>query len=127
MRPSLDEINRVLAEASDTVVAAEPAADRDDLAPPAAAETVLDELHAAGVRVEAREGRLRLSPASSVGEALAARVRLHKAAILALLASRPPLPDATETWLAAVDRLAAEQEIPPDVLAELKSAKVKWR
>lgn len=91
------------------------------------ADAVLDEIQAAGVSVEVRDGRLRLSPASKVGEALVARVRLYKPAILALLASRPPLPDATATWLAVVDRLAAEHEIPPDVLADLKSANAKWR
>lgn len=91
------------------------------------ADELLDELKAAGVRVEATEGRLRLLPASNVSEALVARVRPLKGAILALLASRPPLPEASATWLAAVDRLASEQQIPPDVLAELKAAKAKWR
>lgn len=91
------------------------------------ADAVLDELKAAGLSVEAREGRLRLSPASRVNEALRSRVAAHKPAILSLLATRPALPDATETWLAAVDRLAAQQEVPPDVLAALKAAKVKWR
>jgi hypothetical protein len=142
MRRSIDEINRLLAEAGEAIVESEPAAEarRRPASPEPAprvihdhdkehanAAAILDELQAAGIRVEAREGRLRLLPASRVEEALAARVRLHKPAILALLASRPPLPDATETWLAVVDRLAAEHDVPPDVLAALKAAKAKWR
>lgn len=49
---------------------------------------LLDELKAAGVRVEARGDRLALLPASAVSEALVARVRPHKAGLLALLAAR---------------------------------------
>lgn len=129
MRPSLDELNRVLAQAGEATLEAEPVVDRhaDVLTELVDAGTVLDELKAAGLSVEAREGRLRLSPASRVNEALRSRVAAHKPAILSLLATRPALPDATETWLAAVDRLAAQQEVPPDVLAALKAAKVKWR
>jgi hypothetical protein len=67
------------------------------------ASAVLAELKAAGVRVEARGDRLRLLPASAVDEALVARVRPHKAGLLALLEaqSRPavaePLPPAATT------------------------------
>ncbi len=52
------------------------------------ADTVLAELNAAGVRVEARGDRLALLPASAVDEALVARVRPHKAGLLALLEAR---------------------------------------
>jgi hypothetical protein len=52
------------------------------------ADALLDELKAAGVRVEARGDRLRLLPASAVSEAIVARVRPHKAGLLALLEAR---------------------------------------
>lgn len=63
------------------------------------ADALLDELKAAGVRVEARGDRLALLPASAVDDALVARVRPHKAALLALLAARstPPLQTDTTT------------------------------
>ena len=49
------------------------------------ADEVLDALATAGVAVEAVDGRLRLSPASAVSEALRSRVAAHKPAILSLL------------------------------------------
>lgn len=52
------------------------------------ADELLDELKAAGVTVEARGARLRLSPASRVSEALQARVAALKTATLSLLAAR---------------------------------------
>jgi hypothetical protein len=52
------------------------------------ADAVLDDLKAAGVRVEARGDRLALLPASAVDDALVARVRPHKAGLLALLEAR---------------------------------------
>jgi hypothetical protein len=52
------------------------------------ADELLDELEAAGIRVEARGDRLRLLPASAVSEAIVDRVRPHKAGLLALLAAR---------------------------------------
>jgi len=68
------------------------------------AQVVLDELQASGVSVEARGDRLRLLPASAVDDALVARVRPHKAALLALLEARsrpattePPLAPAAIT------------------------------
>jgi hypothetical protein len=53
------------------------------------ADEVLDDLAAAGVAVEAVDGRLRLSPASAVSEALRSRVAADKPAILSLLAAIP--------------------------------------
>jgi hypothetical protein len=50
------------------------------------ADALLDEFKAAGVTVEAREGKLRLSPASRVNAALLARTRPLKAGLLAILA-----------------------------------------
>jgi hypothetical protein len=80
------------------------------------ADEVLDELKAAGVTVEARDDRLRLRPASSVSEALAARVRLHKPAVLELLANRPPLLDLAEDCRQLVEAVAESLRLPPDVL-----------
>jgi hypothetical protein len=51
------------------------------------ADEVLDDLAAVGVAVEAVDGRLRLSPASAVSEALRSRVAAHKPALLALLST----------------------------------------
>jgi hypothetical protein len=50
------------------------------------ADAVLDDLAAAGVAIEAVDGRLRLSPASAVGAALRDRVAGLKPAVLSLLA-----------------------------------------
>jgi hypothetical protein len=76
------------------------------------ADAILDELKAAGVRVEARGDRLRLLPASAVDEALVARVRPHKAGVLALLEarSRPPRRGDRETAEEASLRVAAAEE-----------------
>jgi hypothetical protein len=52
------------------------------------ADALLDELKAAGVAVEARDGKLRLSPASSVDAALLARTRPLKAGLLAILSAQ---------------------------------------
>jgi len=88
------------------------------------AEQVLAALAAAGVVIEAVDGRLRLSPRSAVDEALAARVAAHKPAILSLLASRP---DPAALWRQAVELVAGTVEIPPDVLEALYAARVAWR
>lgn len=88
------------------------------------ADEVLDDLAAAGVAVEAVDGRLRLSPPSAVDAALLARVAAHKPAILALLATRP---DAATLWRQAVELVAESLKLPPDVLAAAKEARVRWR
>jgi len=103
----LSEIRSKLQPATDD---REPAPPADAVEEPEAAgdqiadaSALLDELKAAGVRVEARGDRLRLLPASAVDEALVARVRPHKTGLLALLEarSRPavaePLPLAATT------------------------------
>jgi hypothetical protein len=77
------------------------------------ADQVLDDLAAAGVAVEAVDGRLRLSPASAVDAALRARVAAHKPAILSLLATRS---DAATLWRQAVEAVAESLKLPPDVL-----------
>jgi len=75
-------------------------------------DALLDELKAAGVRVEASGDRLRLLPASAVSEAIVARVRPHKASLLALLEarSRPARRGDRETPEEARDRVAAAEE-----------------
>jgi hypothetical protein len=88
------------------------------------ADAVLDELKAAGVAVEVREGNLRLSPASGVDAALLARVKASKPVILCLLATRP---DPAELWRQTVEFVAESLKLPPDVLEAARRAKVKWR
>jgi hypothetical protein len=92
------------------------------------ADETLAELLAAGVRPEAVEDRLRLHGAEKAGQELVERARRNKAGILSLLAARrpPATLDASAVWLDALDRLQAEIDVPPDVLAELKSARVKF-
>jgi hypothetical protein len=88
------------------------------------ADQVLDDLAAAGVAVEAVDGRLRLSPPTAVDAALRGRVAACKPAILALLASRP---DAATVWRQAVELVAESLKLPPDVLEAARSARVRWR
>lgn len=89
-----------------------------------AAATVLAELKAAGVAVEARAGKLRLSPATRVDAALRDRVAALKPAILSLVVlkltpSEPPparrgdLESPEEARLrqtAAIERLRLDRE-----------------
>jgi hypothetical protein len=88
-----------------------------------AADQVLNDLAAAGVAVEAVDGRLRLSPPSAVSEALKARVAACKPAILSLLATQP---DAATLWRQAVELAAKSLRIPPEVLEAAKAARVRW-
>jgi hypothetical protein len=87
--------------------------------PIADADEVLDDLAAAGVAVEAVDGRLRLSPASAVDDALRGRVAAHKAGILSLLAARSRLAvrgdretpeQARQRQAAAIERLRLDRE-----------------
>lgn len=87
------------------------------------ADQVLDELSAAGVAVEAVDGRLRLSPPSGVDAALKARVAASKPGILSLLATRP---DAATLWRLAIEKVAESLKLPPDVLEAAKAARVRW-
>jgi hypothetical protein len=87
------------------------------------ADELLDDLAAAGVAVEAVDGRVRLSPPSAVDAALLARVKASKPAILSLLATRP---DAETLWLQAVELVAERLKLPPDVLEAARSARVRW-
>lgn len=87
------------------------------------ADEVLDDLAAAGVAVEAVDGRLRLSPASAVDAPLQARVAACKPAILLLLATRP---DAATLWRQAVELVAESLKLPPDVLEAARAARVRW-
>ena len=87
------------------------------------ADDVLDALATAGVAVEVRDGRLRLSPASAVDAALQARVAAHRDGILSLLATRP---DAATLWRQAVEAVAESLKLPPDVLEAARSARARW-
>jgi hypothetical protein len=87
------------------------------------ADHVLDDLSAAGVAVDAVDGRLRLSPPSSVDAALQARAAACKAGILQLLATRP---DAATLWRQAVEKIAESTKLPPGVLEAALAARVRW-
>lgn len=91
------------------------------------ADELLDELTTSGLSVDQAGDRLRLQPAEKVDEALLARVRPLKTAILDLLSTRAPAPDAAELWRQAVESIAEACRIPDDILRDLKRAKVKWR
>ena len=91
------------------------------------ASEIVDDLAAAGVAIEAVEGKIRLTPAVRVDRGLEGRVRASKTAILELLATRSPLPDGAEAWRAAVETIARGCRLPDDVLAELKAAGIRWR
>lgn len=86
------------------------------------ADEILDELKASGVSLEVVEGRLRLRPAEKAGEGLVGRLRPLKAEILDLLATDDP----SELWRRAVELVAESCRIPPDILEDLKAAKVRW-
>jgi len=102
----------------------EPLGDADAVTELTAAKAILGELRAAGVAVEAREGNLRLSPASRVDAALLARVKASKPVILCLLATRP---DPAELWRRVIEDVAEKLKLPPDVLEAARHARVKWR
>lgn len=78
------------------------------------ADALLDELKASGVAVEARDGRLRLSPASRVDAALRDRVAALKPAILSLVVLKA---EPTDLWRQAVEVVAESLKLPADVLA----------
>lgn len=87
------------------------------------ADEILDELKASGVSLEVAEGRLRLRPAEKADAALVDRLRPLKAEILDLLQANDP----GELWRRAIDLVAQSCQIPPDILEDVKRAKVKWR
>jgi hypothetical protein len=95
----------------------------DVLAPLVDADEILDELKASGVRLEVVEDRLRLRPAEKAGAALVDRLRPLKAEILDLLATNDP----SELWRQAVALVAESCRIPPDILEDVRQAKVEWR
>lgn len=86
------------------------------------ADEILDDLKASGVSLEVMDGRLRLRPAQKADEALVGRLRPLKAEILDLLATHDP----KELWRRAVEFVAESCGIPPDILDDLKAAKVRW-
>lgn len=95
----------------------------DVLAPLVDADEILGELKASGVSLEVVEDRLRLRPAEKAGAALVDRLRPLKAEILDLLATNDP----SELWRQAVALVAESCRIPPDILEDVRQAKVEWR
>jgi hypothetical protein len=95
----------------------------DVLAPLVDADEILDELKASGMSVEAVEGRLRLRPTEKASAALVDRLRPLKAEILDLLTTNDP----SELWRQAVEFVAESCRIPPDILEDVRRAKVEWR
>ena len=92
------------------------------------ADETIEEILAAGVRPEAAGDRLRLHPAGSGGivpPGLVERARRHKAGILSLLAARERI-EPEKLWRDAIDRLAAEGAIPPELVEECKAASVQY-
>ena len=92
------------------------------------ADETIEELLAAGVRPEAAGDRLRLHPVDSGGivpPGLVERARRHKAAVLSLLAARERI-EPEKLWRDAIDRLAAEGAIPPELVDECKAARVQY-
>jgi hypothetical protein len=87
------------------------------------ADEILDELKASGVSLEVVEDRLRLRPAEKADATLVDRLRPLKAEILALLAANDP----SDLWRQAVEFVAASCRIPPDILEDVRRAKVEWR
>jgi len=89
------------------------------------ADEALADLLAAGVRPEVVEDRLRLHGAEKAGQELVERARRHKAGILSLLAARERI-EPEKLWRDAIDRLAAEGMIPPELVKDCKAADVKY-
>lgn len=87
------------------------------------ADEILDELRASGVSLEVVKDRLRLRPAGKADAALVDRLRPLKAEILDLLAPNDP----SELWRQAVEFVAESCRIPPDILEDVRRAKVEWR
>ena len=84
-----------------------------------------------GVRLEAHGDRLRYSPRSAVTPELAARMKSHKAELLAILRPQTDVPgiDLTNTaavWRAALDLLDGAPLFPPEVMEGLRAADVRW-
>jgi hypothetical protein len=87
---------------------------------------LLSELDRLGVRLEADGDRLRYSPRSALTPELFARLKAHKAELLALLRGALTVPadidlaDAAAVWQAALARLAGDPSLPADVLAAVR-------
>lgn len=95
------------------------------------AELLLD-LEAVGVRRVIPEGdNLRLIPTVVIPAALLARVKAHKADLLAMLRPAPEvarvdLRDAKQVWQAALDRLEGDPLFSADLMGVLRSADARW-
>lgn len=84
-----------------------------------------------GIRLEADGERLRYRPRSALTPDLLARLKEHKAELLAMLGANAVAPEidqsnAVAVWRAALDRLEGDPLLPPDVMDALRSADVRW-
>jgi hypothetical protein len=91
---------------------------------------LLAELESAGVRLQAHGDQLDIdAPRGALTPDLLARLQAHKPDLLDLL--RNPQPHATagnagEIWQAALEQLNGDPLFPPDLLAQLRAAGVRW-
>ena len=96
-----------------------------------AAELLMD-LGLLGIRLQADGDRLRYHPRSALTPDLLARLKAHKADVLALLRPTPDdapsvePTDAAVVWQAVLDRLEGDPLFPPDTMETLRAARVKW-
>ena len=94
------------------------------------AELILD-LGRLGIQLEADGERLRFFPRSALTPDLLARLKSHKAALLAMLRPTTEVAGIDRTgvaavWQAALDRLEGNSLFPPDEMEALRAADVRW-
>ncbi len=94
---------------------------------------LLAECDARGIRLspDGDEGLSIDAPQNALTPDLLARLKAHKADVLALLrpvrdAARIDLNDAAAVWQAAVELLQADPSFPPDLLEALRAANLQW-
>lgn len=94
-----------------------------------AAELLLD-LDRRGIRLEAHGDRLRYSPRSALTPDLLARLKAHKAELLAMLRPAPEVAriasNAAAVWQAALDRLEGDPLFSPDLMEVLRAGDARW-
>jgi hypothetical protein len=94
---------------------------------------LLADCDAHGVRLALADGGgLEIdAPQDALTPDLLARLKAHKADLLAILRPAPEVApvnqaDAAAVWQAALDRLEGDPLFPPDVLEGLRAAEVRW-
>jgi len=86
--------------------------------------SLFSDLAQQGIQLEADGERLRYYPRSALTPGLLARLKAHKAALVAILTARDP--QATLLWPSALDLLAGDPQFPPNKLAGLRKAEAIW-